>query len=243
MATTADAGIPAAPPRLRPRPQHHDIGVRYADEQAFLADEQAWQAERAQREELMRQRQRAQHRARDRDRKGRQRSADDNNRRVAQRRAANPNVMPQEVVDAFLELDDPSRGCTHWCADDLDSPTAIANGLPPPQCLVDFLAGGGSANARAPSTNDRCRMCMRTPSLCTAHRKSLHVRGRECLVQANDGFKPLRERLGAFARTPWCFVRTRTTCTCMRVLRIICAQPSLRTVRFCAKLTFCALVH
>ena len=180
MATSApDAGIPAVPPRLRPRPQRHDVGLRYADEQAFLADKQAWQAEQEQREELMRERRRAQQRARDRDRSGRQRGAGDNERRIRQRRAANPNMMPHEVVDAFLELDNYYAGARtrYWCKDDLESPTAIAIGLPPPQCLVDFLAGGGSGNARVPCTheNDRCRTCSHTPSLCTAHRRSLHV--------------------------------------------------------------------
>ena len=37
-----------------------------------------------------------------------------------------------------------------WCEDGVCTPAIVADGLPPPQCLLDFLDGGGSANAHRP---------------------------------------------------------------------------------------------
>ena len=93
----ANAGLGPPPPRLRPPPHRHDIGSRYADEAAFLEDEQAWQAESAARAQLMKERQRAQQRARDRS--GRQRGAGDNERRVRQRRLANQPERRRSASD------------------------------------------------------------------------------------------------------------------------------------------------
>ena len=58
-------------------------------------------------------------------------------------------MLPQAVVGA---LDKILQGEAHtWCAGGRITAAIIADGLPPPQCLLDFLDGGGSADAHPPS--------------------------------------------------------------------------------------------
>ena len=87
-----------------------------------------------------------------RDRSKRQRAADDGKRRVNQRRLANPNVLPPAVVAAFSGMIVRDSGNDHeWCPGGVLTPTILANGLPPPQCLLDFLDHGGRPDAHLPS--------------------------------------------------------------------------------------------
>lgn len=149
--------VPPLPPKLRPKPQRKGsigVGRRYADEAAFLADVEQWKQEQKARAEQVKERERAQERVRDRGRdrseRQRERGDEDNARRVTQRRAANPNVLPPDVVDAFMWL---GRGEPYkWFEDEQHfTAAAVAAGLPPPQCLLDFLDAGGSADAHPPS--------------------------------------------------------------------------------------------
>ena len=141
---------PPEPPTLRLKPQARGnigAGKQYADRVAFDADVQAWEEERKDHKALMAERKKA--KDRQRDRSERQRNEDDSTRRVAQRRATNPNVLPQAVVGA---LDKILQGEAHtWCSGGRITAAIIADGLPPPQCLLDFLDGGGSADAHPPS--------------------------------------------------------------------------------------------
>ena len=105
--------VPPLPPKLRPRPQESSIGDGgcYADEAAFLADCRAWEAEERQRKEQVKERECAQQQIRDRGRPARKRSErsrgpNDNAQRVQRRRAANPRLLPPEVVQAFADLGD-----------------------------------------------------------------------------------------------------------------------------------------
>ena len=146
--------MPPLPPKLRPKPQRKaniGVGRLYADEAAFLADVEQWKQEQTARAEQVKERERAQEKVRERgrDRSERQRDAEDNARRVKQRRAANPNVLPADVVRAFDRI---LQGEAHtWCNNGRIYAANVADGLPPPQCLLDFLDGGGSADARPPS--------------------------------------------------------------------------------------------
>ena len=138
---------PPLPPKLRPKPQRKGnigVGKLYADEAAFLADVEQHKQEQTARAEQVKERERAQERVRER---GRDRSE---RQRVKQRRAANPNVLPPDVVDAFMWL---GRGEAYKWFEDQQRFTAaaVAEGLPPPQCLMDFLDTGGSADAHPPS--------------------------------------------------------------------------------------------
>jgi hypothetical protein len=110
-----------------------------------------WEQEQRERKELVKERERVQEqiRQRGRDRSGRQRDANDNARRVQQKRAANPNVLPQAVVDMFMHI--VSTELWKWCDHEQITPTIVEAGLPPPQCLVDFLDTGGSADAHPQS--------------------------------------------------------------------------------------------
>jgi hypothetical protein len=153
--------VPPLPPKLRPKPQRKGNigeGKLYADEAAFLADVELWEQEQTLRHEQVKERERAQEQLREcgrekRDRSSRQRQSNDSARRVQQRREANPNVLPKAVVDMFGHL--LSADLWRWCDNDRVTPAIIAAGLPPPQCLIDFLDGGGSAGAH-PADDTEC---------------------------------------------------------------------------------------
>ena len=141
---------PPEPPTLRLKPQARGnigVGKLYADRVAFEADVKAWEEERKEHKVLMAERKKA--KDRQRDRSERQRNDEDSVRRVAQRRATNLNVLLQAVLGAFDKI---LQGDAHtWCEGGRTTAAIVAEGLPPPQCLLDFLDGGGSADAHPPS--------------------------------------------------------------------------------------------
>jgi hypothetical protein len=145
--------VPPLPPKLRLKPQRKGNigeGKLYADEAAFLADVEQWEQEQQVRQEQVKERERAQERLRERgrDRSGRQRDSSDNARRVQQRREANPHVLPQAVADMFEHI--AAQELRKWNENEDVAPSIIAKGLPPPQCLIDFLDNGGSPDAHPP---------------------------------------------------------------------------------------------
>jgi len=106
-ASAAQAATEAAGKQYRRR----WVLYMYADKAAFLADCRAWEAEERQRKEQVKERECAQQQIRDRGRPARKRSErsrgpNDNAQRVQRRRAANPRLLPPEVVQAFADLGD-----------------------------------------------------------------------------------------------------------------------------------------
>ena len=112
-------------------------GKLHADEAAFKADADKWDQEWQVRDEQVKDRERVrqqlqQIRERGRDRSDRKRDPNNNARRVKQKQAANPNVLPPDVVNAFNDI---VQGEVYkWCEGHNISPAIVADGLQPPQC-------------------------------------------------------------------------------------------------------------
>jgi hypothetical protein len=148
--------VPPLPPKLRRKPQakgNVGEGKLYADKAEFDADVELWEQEQQVRQEQVKERERAQGQLRERgrekrDRSSRQRQSNDSARRVQQRREANPNVLPQAVADMFEHIG--AQELRKWCENKDVTPSIIAEGLPPPQCLIKFLDDGGSPDAHPP---------------------------------------------------------------------------------------------
>ena len=128
-----DAGVPTEKPVRPPEPRKprplKDAEKNAERQVEYQRLHNAWEADHAiwlEANELWK---RAQKQA--------NRPAGDSARRVQQRRQQNPNIAPSDVVSFFLSLEN-----RNIPSEDMEA------GVEPPQCLLDFLDSGGSANAQ-----------------------------------------------------------------------------------------------